>query len=109
MIATVEQAQEIDRISQEKFSLSAELLMESAGVLAADEISKQIKRKKINGTVAVLCGPGNNGADALVVARHLSAHGIREVEIFLLSDNTTLSPLLKLQVERLKALNLNIR
>jgi len=46
-------------------------LMEKAGCAVADEIGKRWERCR----VAVLCGPGNNGGDGYVAARHLKERG----------------------------------
>src|SRR6478736_5903428 len=42
------------------------------------------------GSVAVVCGPGNNGGDGSVVARHLLARGA-DVEIFLAQDESRIA------------------
>lgn len=49
------------------------LLMETAGEQAAKEIFKRFGKTR----VAVFCGPGNNGGDGLVVARHLKKLGAK--------------------------------
>ena len=46
-------------------------LMENAGAAAAAEITRRWSRQE----VIVLCGPGNNGGDGFVTARHLRQAG----------------------------------
>ena len=46
-------------------------LMENAGRAVADIVASRFAPCR----TAILCGPGNNGGDGFVVARHLAAHG----------------------------------
>lgn len=62
-------------------------LMENAGAAVAREIAARWPRA---GTVAVLCGPGNNGGDGFVAARHLAGRGY-EVRLGLMGDAGRLS------------------
>jgi NAD(P)H-hydrate epimerase len=47
-------------------------LMDNAGKAVADAVEAHYPASS---AVAVLCGPGNNGGDGYVAARHLKAHG----------------------------------
>src|SRR5271165_5218767 len=49
-------------------------LMENAGAAVAEAV---IRRHPPGSKVAVVAGPGNNGGDGFVAARHLAASGFR--------------------------------
>ncbi len=107
-IATVSESQKIDRQAQEYGLLSADLIMESAGCLAAREIRafwhRHLKMRSSRSHpnsewIAVVCGPGGNGADGLVVARHLSSAGLN-VRVYLF-DASSSNELFELNLKRL--------
>ena len=66
-------AQDIDRISQEEYAIPDMLLMEQAGNLLVKTIEKELDSKKRK--ICVICGSGNNGGDAQVLARTLFNKG----------------------------------
>lgn len=99
-LATVEQAAQIDEMSRTVYGLSAEVLMESAGALAAREIDLSYLPELTKGAVAVVCGPGNNGGDALVAACHLHSAGHRDLNVFLVAPKDSQSPLFRTQLKR---------
>jgi hydroxyethylthiazole kinase-like uncharacterized protein yjeF len=67
-------AKSIDAELRERFGISTLALMENAGRAVAAEALRMIKGA---GSVAVVCGKGNNGGDGFVCARHLMAAGLR--------------------------------
>ncbi len=66
-------AQNIDSISQEKYAIPDIVLMEQAGNILVRLLEKELDNKKRK--ICVLCGSGNNGGDAQVLARTLFNKG----------------------------------
>lgn len=75
-------ARAIDQLTSSQFLIPSVVLMESAGQAVA-ETALSIEDK--DHPILILCGPGSNGGDSLVAARHLLDAG-REVHIFLVWD-----------------------
>ena len=73
---TREQVRALDRIAIEDLGIRGTRLMENAGRGAA-EIALGMPQRTGGTRVAVVAGPGNNGGDGFVVARHLARSGLR--------------------------------
>ncbi|XP_078482432.1 NAD(P)H-hydrate epimerase-like [Ciona intestinalis] len=70
--------QEAINIDQELFNeykFSVDQLMEIAGLSCAHVVANAYPLTSGSGKVLIICGPGNNGGDGLVCARHLSLFG----------------------------------
>ncbi len=96
-VVTAEQMRHIDNRCAD-IGLPTEVLMENAGKAVADEV------RRILGTIdkhhiLILTGPGNNGGDGLVAARHLHDWGAK-VTLYLCSQRPPDDPNLKLVQER---------
>ena len=72
-VVTVAQMQALEAQS-ERLGVSTDTLMENAG-LACAEFIRQHMGGAAGRSVLLLIGPGNNGADGLVIARHLRRWG----------------------------------
>ncbi|CAN0865494.1 Pyridoxine/pyridoxamine 5'-phosphate oxidase 1, chloroplastic [Linum grandiflorum] len=70
------EAAEIDEILMGPLGFSVDQLMELAGLSVAAAIAEVYKPTEYNRVLAI-CGPGNNGGDGLVAARHLFHFGYR--------------------------------
>ncbi|MEK9148539.1 MAG: NAD(P)H-hydrate epimerase, partial [Candidatus Desantisbacteria bacterium] len=82
-VATPDQMHQIDKKAFSDFGIEPLILMENAGITATSICLAEIER--ISGrSVTVFCGPGNNGGDGFVVARHLFLAGI-SVKCFVVS------------------------
>lgn len=83
LIATAEESRAIDRRTIEEFGIDEFTLMEVAGISAAKEIAKNVETQNRG---VFLCGKGNNGGDALVVARYLVQQRITSTVVFVAGD-----------------------
>jgi len=79
-IVSAEEMRGIDARAAE-FGLATAVLMENAGLAFAEEV-RAVMADVVGRRVMVLCGPGNNGGDGLVAARHLDDWGA-DVSVFL--------------------------
>ncbi|XP_036128701.1 NAD(P)H-hydrate epimerase isoform X2 [Molossus molossus] len=73
-----EEAQAVDEELFNEYQFSVDQLMELAGLSCATAIAKAYPPTSMSrspATVLVICGPGNNGGDGLVCARHLKLFG----------------------------------
>ncbi len=82
-----EQMRGADRRAQ-ALGVTGARLMEQAGcaVAAATKALAEETGRWGKGPVVVLCGPGNNGGDGFVAARHLSRHGAKVVVVLVAAD-----------------------
>jgi len=96
---------EIDRKTIEDLGISSLVLMESAGLGLVDEIERRSDRDRLR--ITVICGPGNNGGDGMVAARHLADRG-HEVVTFLASPRSSFGGDAKVQLRSLTRLDLDV-
>lgn len=75
-LATATEMREIDRRAMEDYGLPGLVLMENAGSAAAAAAERLWRAAGATGPLLVLCGPGNNGGDGLVIARRLHNQGL---------------------------------
>lgn len=103
---TGEQMRGADARAQ-RMGVSGDKLMEEAGVAvaaAARALMNTAERPR-TGVVLILCGPGNNGGDGLVAARHLAAAGIRSAAVLVGADERPATPDALRNWERLEGLD----
>ncbi len=84
------QCREVDRLAIEELGIPSLVLMENAGRNAAEEIAVFAAREAA-ARITILCGPGNNGGDGFVIARHLANRGLA-VQPILIGDPRKTSP-----------------
>ena len=74
-IVTVEEMRTIEQRAETEYGLSSPMLMEHAGRSVAEILREELGGGVAGREVLVLAGPGNNGGDGRVMARHLTEWG----------------------------------
>jgi ADP-dependent NAD(P)H-hydrate dehydratase / NAD(P)H-hydrate epimerase len=97
-LLTAKQMRELDRLAIEVHGIPSLDLMERAGAGVAREVIGFVDGD--DGEVVIVVGPGNNGGDGLVAARHLLTAGY-EVSVLMLASSSSLSPDSRANWERL--------
>jgi NAD(P)H-hydrate epimerase len=89
---SAQQSRSVDRFAIDQLGLSSLVLMENAGRRGAEVIYDTLMSRPHAGQqVTILIGPGNNGGDGWVIARHLEAWGV-EIHCILVGSPDHLSP-----------------
>src|SRR5919109_1482103 len=81
------EVRELDRRAIEGFGVPGVVLMENAGRGCAELLMRLNPDRH---PTVILCGPGNNGGDGFVIARHLDNHGWK-APVWLLADEFQLA------------------
>jgi hydroxyethylthiazole kinase-like uncharacterized protein yjeF len=76
-IVSVTEMRQLEALADERYGLTSPILMANAGKSAADILQEHLQpHPAIQGLdVLLLIGPGNNGGDGLIMARHLAEAG----------------------------------
>ena len=95
LVLRASEMKEIDQNTSDKFGLDAAILMERAALQMADIIEERFPK---DFSVGILCGPGNNGADGVCLARilFLRKHAVR---FYVSARLDSCSDLMKMQIE----------
>ena len=104
-VLSVEQIRSIDAIAVRDFGMCSLVLMENAGRGCADFIHSRCNEP---GSILIVCGPGNNGGDGLVIARHLHAMG-HAVIVWMIAERKKLSGDTEINLKILEKTRIPIR
>ncbi|XP_023686200.1 NAD(P)H-hydrate epimerase [Paramormyrops kingsleyae] len=99
-----EEAQRIDEELFTEYQFSVDQLMELAGLSCATAVARTYPLDSLvkpKPSVLVVCGPGNNGGDGLVCARHLKLFGYEPSIIYPKRPNKPLFQNLVVQCEKM--------
>ncbi|XP_053717317.1 NAD(P)H-hydrate epimerase [Synchiropus splendidus] len=100
-----EEAQRIDEELFSEYGFSVDQLMELAGLSCATAVTRAYPLTSLvkqRPTLLVICGPGNNGGDGLVCARHLKLFGYEPTILYPKRPNKPLFQGLTTQCEKME-------
>jgi len=96
-----EEAQNIDIELFNDYQFSLDQLMEVAGLSCAHAVSQAYPLDTKRNRILIICGPGNNGGDGLVAARHLLLFGYDPVVLYPKRPNKDLYNRLVVQCKKM--------
>ncbi len=91
-VLTTDQMRQLEE-NAVKSGVTMEMLMENAGQAVADEVARIVEDVRQQ-QILILIGPGNNGGDGLVAARHLHDAGAK-VFLYLFGQRPARDPMMK--------------
>ncbi|KAM9383891.1 NAD(P)H-hydrate epimerase isoform 1-T2 [Pholidichthys leucotaenia] len=100
-----EEAQHIDEELFSEYGFSVDQLMELAGLSCATAVTRAYPLTslvKARPSLLLICGPGNNGGDGLVCARHLKLFGYEPTILYPKRPNKPLFQGLTTQCEKME-------
>ena len=106
---TRQQCRDADAIAINKFKIPSLVLMENAGRSCVEQLIRHHRQGNLEEELAVLilCGPGNNGGDGFVMARHLYNHNV-PVKVILMASAESYSGDTLLNLNSLSRLRLPV-
>ncbi|NBY20691.1 NAD(P)H-hydrate dehydratase [bacterium] len=107
-LVTSSQMQEIDRRTISELGLPDLLLMEHAALGVVKALESRFRNRLSETRGIILAGTGNNGGDALAVARILDSLGLKKIFVGLVGDEKKLSKSTQTQKEVLGRLGIPI-
>lgn len=104
VVLSRDQIRRIDRLAIDRYRIPGIILMENAGRNAARIIRRTYGEAH---SARIICGPGNNGGDGCVIARHLHNVGWH-VRVLLAADESRLSGDMRTNLDIVRAMGLEI-
>jgi len=105
-LITSEQMRELDNLTINKYGFPSIVLMENAGKSIAEIIETSYPDELKNG-IFIIAGPGNNGGDGFVIARHLLQKGYR-VSVCITIDESKYKGDALINLNIIKKLGINV-
>jgi NAD(P)H-hydrate epimerase len=102
IVLTRQQIRSVDRLAIERYHIAGLVLMENAGRTAAAIIRDAYGE---TGETLICCGPGNNGGDGCVIARHLHNAGW-SVRLLVTGETSHMTPDMKANFAIVEAMGL---
>ena len=102
-VLTVAQVRESEALTMTEEPIASIDLMERAGTRFAEHLLQHCPVDRFE-EIIVVCGPGNNGGDGLVIARHLFERELPVRVLLALPEGARTTPEFETNLERWKAL-----